>query len=117
MKRLISSALVFAAAFCADAEGSPEEFAPPEYSLLTYNPKTRRLYVHLVFYPMGSLACSFADKVKWARFLHDGSEIEIKPLNKYLTAAYPEVPKHNFILPVVKPDVEMPVIEVQLKDR
>ena len=50
----------------------------------------------------------------WSRFLHDGSEIQIKPLNKHLTAAYPEVPKHNFILPVVKPDVEMPVIEVQL---
>ena len=94
---------------------APEEFKPPEYSLLTYNPKTRRLYVHLVFYPMGALACPFAEKVKWSRFLHDGSEVEIKPLNKHLTAAYPEVPKHNFILPVVKPDVEMPVIEVQLK--
>ena len=94
---------------------APEAFEPPEYSILTYNPETQRLYVHLVFYPMGALACSFGDKVKWARFLHDGSEIKIQPLNKYLTGRYPEVPKHNFILPVVKPDVEMPVIEVQLK--
>ena len=94
---------------------APEEFTPPEYSLLTYNPKTHRLYVHLVFYPMGALACSFADKVKWARFLHDGSEVAIKPLNHNLIDRYPEVPKHNFILPVVKPDVEMPVIEVQLR--
>jgi len=94
---------------------APDGFTPPEYSILTYNPKMRRLYVHLVFYPMGALACSFADNVKWARFLHDGSEVQIKPLNKHLTEHYPEVPKHNFILPVVKPDVEMPVIEVQLK--
>ena len=94
---------------------APEGFSPPEYSILTYNPKTQRLYVHLVFYPMGALACSFADKVKWARFLHDGSEIKIKPLNKHLTEHYPEVSKHNFILPVAKPDVEMPVIETQLR--
>ena len=96
---------------------APEEFASPEYSVLTYNPTTNRLYVHLVFYPMGALACPFGEKVKWARFLHDGSEIKIQPLSKYLTERYPEVPKHNFILPVVKPDVEMPVIEVQLKDK
>ena len=95
---------------------APDGFKAPEYTLLTYNPETRRLYVHLVFYPMGSLPCPFGDKVLRARFLHDGSEVKIKPLNKHFTAGYPDAPKYNFIVPVVKPDVEMPVIEVDLRE-
>ena len=95
---------------------APDGFVAPEYSVLTYNPKLRRLYVHLVFYPMGALACSFGDQVAYAQFLHDGSEVKIAPLPQALTGKYPEAPKYNFILPVVKPALEMPVIECYLRD-
>ena len=81
---------------------APEGFNAPERTLLTYNPETRRLYIHLIDYPMGSLRFDFADKVEYAQFLHDGSEIKFS--------------KDSFSLPVLKPDVEIPVIEVFLKD-
>ena len=83
---------------------------------LTYNPKTNRLYVHLVSYPMGALRFSFSDKVAYAQFLHDGSEVRVRePVKRNAqngdgdTSAY-------FELPILKPDVEIPVIEVYLKD-
>ena len=45
--------------------------------LLTYNPKTNRLYVHLLAWPMGELVLpGYADKVKYAQLLHDASEAE-----------------------------------------
>ena len=31
---------------------APDEFVAPDNTLLTYNPKTNRLYVHLLDYPM-----------------------------------------------------------------
>lgn len=95
---------------------APDGLIPPEYSLLTYNPQSKKLYVHLVFYPMGSLACPFGDKVLWARFLHDGSEIKLKQHKKYFTNGYQGLARFNFDLPVVKPPVEMPVIEVMLRE-
>ena len=97
---------------CTEA---PEGLTAPEFTHLTYNPQTRRLYVHLFHYPMGSLACEFGDRIAYAQFLHDGSEVKVKSLNHWLVENYPEAPKQNFILPVVKPDVEVPVIEVFLK--
>jgi alpha-L-fucosidase len=37
---------------------APPEFAAPANTLLTYNPVTKRLYIHLLSYPMGSLTLS-----------------------------------------------------------
>lgn len=98
---------------CTEA---PEEFVRPEYSLLTYNPKTNRLYVHLLDYPMKWFTLKgFEGKIKYAQFLHDGSEIKFGE------------PRHNvthqeqrgkddviLLLPMVKPNVEIPVIELIL---
>ena len=56
---------------------APEEFVRPEGTLMTYNPERKRLYVHLVDYPMGALAFEFYDRVAYAQFLHDGSEVNI----------------------------------------
>ena len=57
---------------CTEA---PERFAAPANTILTYNPTSNRLYIHLLAYPGTRLACPFADEIAYAQFLHDASEI------------------------------------------
>ena len=92
---------------CTEA---PAGFTAPGNTLLTYNPVTNRLYIHLLAYPMGRLTlANMADKVKYVQFLHDASEINMS------------VPREgnkndlSLTLPVLKPPVEIPVLEVFLK--
>ncbi|MEI6050599.1 MAG: alpha-L-fucosidase [Bacteroidota bacterium] len=92
---------------CTEA---PAEFTAPANSLLTYNPVTKKLYVHLLTYPMGSLTLpDMADKVKYVQFLHDASEI------RFRTGRDEEKNDLILSLPVQKPPVEIPVLEVYLK--
>jgi alpha-L-fucosidase len=89
---------------------APDEFTVPANSLLTFNPVTKRLYVHLLSYPMGSLTLpNMADKVKYIQFLHDASEIRFR--------AGRDEAKNDITLqlPIQKPPVEIPVLEVYLK--
>ncbi len=94
---------------------APDEFAKPDNTLLSYNPKTNKLYVHLLDYPMKNfLMPGFRDKVKYAQFLHDASEIKIgKPYghNRQKQANKNDL---HLLLPVNKPNVEIPVIELFL---
>ncbi len=95
---------------------APEDFIVPDNTLLTYNPGTNRLYVHLLDYPMKNfLLRDYGDKVKYAQFLHDASEIKMgKPYGHWVqqeTGAN----DINLLLPVNKPNVEIPVIELFLK--
>ena len=97
---------------------APDKFPKPDNCLLTYNPETNRLYVHLLDYPMGRLTLNgFGGKVRYAQFLHDASEIKFgKPRHN---VTYQETLKDKDIilmLPVVKPDIEIPVIELFLSD-
>ncbi len=98
---------------------APDEFPKPDNALLTYNQKTGRLYVHLLDYPMGRLTLNgFGGRVKYARFLHDASEIRFGRPRHNVT--YQESQKAQdliLMLPVVKPKVEIPVIELFLKDK
>ena len=56
---------------------APEGFAIPAGTRLTYNPATKRLYVHLFTYPEGNLTLpGYGGKVQYAQFLHDASEIQ-----------------------------------------
>jgi len=88
---------------------APEEFKAPENSLLTYNPKTNRLYIHLLDYPLQNLTLPGYDgKIKYAQFLHDASEIKFSKGNDNSGNV-------NLSLPVIKPNVEIPVIELILK--
>jgi alpha-L-fucosidase len=98
---------------CTEA---PAEFPKPDNCLLTYNPKTNRLYVHLLDYPMGALTLKgFKGKVKYARFLHDASEIKFtKPRHNVTHQESNAVGDIMLKLPVVKPKVEIPVIELFL---
>lgn len=89
---------------------APEEFTAPPNSLMTYNPSSRRLYIHLLSYPMGTLTLSnMADKVKYVQFLHDASEI------RFGTGRETAANDLTLQLPVQKPPVVIPVLEVFLK--
>lgn len=91
---------------CTEA---PAEFTAPANTLLTYNPATKRLYVHLLAYPMGNLVLkNMADKVKYIQFLHDASEIKYSSVKNDANSL-------NLSLPILKPNTEIPVIEVILK--
>jgi len=95
---------------------APEEFKTPENCLLTYNEKTRRLYVHVLEWPMGVLHLDgFQGKIAYAQLLNDASEI--RPTNRH--GAWMDSSSADetltLRLPVLKPDVEIPVIELYLK--
>ena len=92
---------------CTEA---PAGFTVPANTLLTYNPSTNRLYVHLLAYPMGSLTLTnMADKVKYVQFLHDASEIKFRAVRN---EAQNDI---TLQLPVQKPSVDIPVLEIYLK--
>lgn len=95
---------------------APDEFEAPDNTILTYNPETNRLYVHLLDYPLQNfLMRGYGDKVKYAQFLHDASEIKIgKPYGHWIEQEQAEN-DINLLLPVNKPNVEIPVIELFLK--
>ena len=94
----------------------PKEFTAPENSLMTYNPETRSLYIHLIGYPLQRYTLKgFGGKVKYAQFLHDGSEIQFGAPRHNVTHQEEQAEEDLILmLPVVKPKVEIPVIELIL---
>lgn len=95
---------------------APDGFTAPDHTLLTYNPETNRLYIHLLDYPMKNfLLKGYGDKVKYAQLLHDASEIEMGKPHGYGMREESGEKDINLLLPVNKPDVEIPVIELFLK--
>ncbi len=101
---------------CTEA---PAEFVAPENTVLTYNPTDNRLYIHLLAYPGARLSCPFVDRVACARFLHDGSEVQLERhgaqaahVQSFYKTGCEGV--SYFKLPAVKPDVVNPVIEIIL---
>ena len=94
---------------------APADYAVPANCLLTYNPDTRRLYVHLLDYPLENLRMpGYKGKIKYAQFLHDASEIRMEEPDQDLKGSSGG---NDVILklPVAKPDVVIPVIELILK--
>jgi alpha-L-fucosidase len=96
---------------------APDEFEVPDHTLLTYNPETNRLYIHLLDYPITNFRLpGYKDKVKYAQFLHDASELQItSPYGHHMQGSVATENDLNLRLPVNKPNVEIPVIEVFLK--
>ena len=94
------------------------EFKAPYGTVLTQSMDGKRLYVHLIAYPYKFLCMTnIADKIKYAQFLHDGSEI-ICEAGKPIDVGEGYVEKENSVLirlPEVAPDVVVPVIEIFLK--
>lgn len=99
------------------ATQAPDEYQAPEFSLLTYNPTTHRLYIHLLDYPGANLLLpGLRDKIRYAQFLHDGSELRIS--EPYGFHHQGRIATENDVylrLPQDKPNVAVPVIEIYLK--
>ena len=94
---------------------APQDFSSPRDCRLTYNPETNRLYVHILAWPFRELHLEgMAGKVEYAQLLNDASEIPfaearlrhgIEEMSDSLTLS----------LPVRKPEVTVPVIELYLR--
>jgi alpha-L-fucosidase len=100
---------------------APADFPKPDDCLLTYNPAAKRLYVHVLEWPMGVLALAgFAGRVEYAQLLHDASEVPFTEKGGevgFLPGSREKGAENSLTLrlPVRKPDVEIPVIELFLK--
>lgn len=103
---------------CTEA---PDEFPKPPNGLLTYNPDSRRLYLHVLEWPMGAFHLDgFAGKVAYAQLLHDASEIrftETGEASGFMPGKREEAGRSTLTLrlPVQPPDVVLPVVELFLK--
>ncbi|TDD63955.1 alpha-L-fucosidase [Jiangella aurantiaca] len=98
----------------------PSRFTPP--SGVVYTQRDRRLYVHLFDWPFQHLHLpGLASKVSFARLLWDGSEIlfqEIRPDQEAfnMIPAGPAAGTLTLTLPVQRPPVALPVIELILRE-
>ncbi len=95
---------------------APEKFVKPDNTLLTFNPKTNRLYIHLLDYLLQKLRLTgYQGKVKYAQFLHDASEIKMSEPRQHNRGGDNQgTGDIDLSLPVAKPNVEIPVIELFL---
>ena len=85
---------------------APAEIPQADGARFTYNPKTNRLYVHILDWPFcEQFLPKMAGKFKYAQFLHDGSEL----------AVWERDGDAIIRLPVNKPDVIVPVVELFFK--
>ena len=96
---------------------APDEFKAPQDCRLTYNPEKKRLYVHVFAWPFVQLYLDgLKDRVEYAQLLNDASEIPMKGLDDWQGGD--TGPGHDTLslrLPVQKPNVTVPVIELFLK--
>lgn len=101
---------------CGMAEGLIE----PRDCRYTYNRETNRLYLHIMNWPFKHIHLKgLSGKVKYAQFLHDGSEVKMRDsADAQVHASLSHKTPAGAVtvdLPVVKPAVEVPVIELILK--
>jgi len=90
------------------------DFAAPPDCRLTQN--GNKLYVHIFAWPFRMLHLEgLASKVEFARFLHDGSEVQMYASKWELAQLSLKPDTLVLSLPVKKPDVVVPVIELTLK--
>lgn len=85
---------------------APDEIPCPEGCRLTYNPTENRLYVHVFDWAFRQLYLDgMQGKIEYAQLLNDASEIIVEEKGKYIILN----------LPIIKPDTEIPVIELFLE--
>ena len=86
---------------------APAVFKVPDGTKLTYNPQTKRLYIHLYNYPPDGklLLPAYGGKVSYAQFLNDYSELKYAANGADL----------ELTLPKNKPHYEIPVVELTLQ--
>ena len=89
---------------CTKAE---PEFEAPAGTLLTQSADGSRLYIHLLEYPYADLKmANMAGKIDFVQFLHDASEIHYREKADGVV---------NFLIPGIKPNQEIAVLEIFLK--
>lgn len=96
---------------------APAEFAVPQDCRLTYDGEQKRLYVHIFAWPFRELHLDgYAGRVSYAQLLNDGSEIPFAQRQEH-QASLDAVHQNTLTLqlPVRKPDVTVPVIELFLE--
>ena len=89
---------------------APLEFECPRDCRYTYNPETKRLYLHMYSWPFGKIRLSgeVAEHVDYIQLLSDASEMRFN--------YNPEARTVDIPLPVYKPlGAEIPVLEIFLK--
>ncbi len=95
---------------------APEDIPPRPDCRLTWNPDTRRLYVHIFAWPYKNLHLEgLAGKVLYAQLLHDASEVGMERNQRESSR---QGGKRNLLtlsLPQAKPDQSVPVLELFLK--
>jgi len=101
---------------------APKSIKTPDDCRLTYNKKLKRLYVHILAWPFGTVHLeNMAGKIEYAQFLHDASEIRFREAGALNKQAHGNMQGHvppgtvTLRLPIVKPRVDIPVIELFLK--
>ena len=96
---------------------SMSEFDAPEGCRFTQNGK--RVYLHIYNWPFKHLHLDgLAGKVAYAQFLHDASEMHFKEHGSAVHSALEEKCEESVLtldIPVLKPNVTVPVIELFLK--
>ena len=99
---------------------APDQFKTPQDCRLTYNPVSNRLYVHVFAWPFRYIHMDgLAGRVGYAQLLNDASEV--KTINFSSGQAHKYLSKQltkdmlTLELPIQKPNVAIPVIELFLK--
>lgn len=95
---------------------APAEFKPPIDGRLTYNPDTKRLYVHCFAWPYKHLHLDgLAGKVEYAQLLDDASEVKIGMDDWHANQIGAGAQTLILNLPQTQPNVAIPVVELFLK--
>ena len=97
---------------------APDGFKTPSGCRLTYNPTTNRLYVHLFAWPFGEVHLDGgAGRVAYAQLLNDASEVLMGQDDWAASQSGGGAGTDTLVLrlPVKKPPVTVPVIELFLK--
>ena len=86
---------------------APTEFTAPVDCRYTYNPEKNRLYLHVMAWPFRNIHLDgLADKIEYMQLLNDASEVQWNRDDKGTA---------TIELPIVKPNVTVPVVEIYLK--
>ncbi len=98
---------------------APAEFACPQDCRLTYNPDTKRLYLHILAWPYKHLHLDgkvWSDRVEYAQLLNDASEVQLGMDHWHAKQIQGEGDILTLTLPQTEPlGVEIPVVELMLK--
>ena len=98
---------------------APEQYICPQDCRYTYNPETNRLYLHVYSWPFKQIHLDdMAGKIEYAQLLNDASEVKLIEYKSNDTATHmiEKITTNTLtlILPVKKPNVTVPVIELFL---